>query len=82
MNAVVVKDGRIADIRPLESGNSSVAGILAETGMKTALDYGSDVISPGIVDLHCHFDEPGRADWEGRCPRSPPTSDLRTACEL
>jgi allantoinase len=29
------------------------------------LDVGSAVISPGIVDIHVHLNEPGRMSWEG-----------------
>ncbi|KAL3162052.1 hypothetical protein ABBQ38_009118 [Trebouxia sp. C0009 RCD-2024] len=28
-------------------------------------DYGDAVLSPGLVDLHVHMDEPGREHWEG-----------------
>lgn len=28
-------------------------------------DFGDLVISPGIVDIHVHINEPGRTDWEG-----------------
>jgi allantoinase len=28
-------------------------------------DAGSLVVMPGVVDTHVHFNEPGRADWEG-----------------
>jgi len=29
------------------------------------VDYGSLVVSPGVVDLHVHVNEPGRTEWEG-----------------
>jgi hypothetical protein len=29
------------------------------------MDVGSLVISPGVVDIHTHLNEPGRYDWEG-----------------
>lgn len=29
------------------------------------LDVGSAVVSPGIVDLHVHLNEPGHVGWEG-----------------
>ncbi|KAK3141123.1 hypothetical protein QOZ80_4BG0329840 [Eleusine coracana subsp. coracana] len=29
------------------------------------LDYGDAVIMPGLIDVHAHLDEPGRAEWEG-----------------
>ena len=28
-------------------------------------DYGALVISPGLVDIHVHLNEPGREEWEG-----------------
>lgn len=29
------------------------------------LDVGSATVSPGVIDVHVHFDEPGRMHWEG-----------------
>ena len=29
------------------------------------IDYGYAVISPGVIDVHVHMNEPGREDWEG-----------------
>eukprot|EP00268_Persea_americana_P034305 TRINITY_DN33961_c0_g1_i2.p1 TRINITY_DN33961_c0_g1~~TRINITY_DN33961_c0_g1_i2.p1 ORF type:complete len:504 (-),score=104.83 TRINITY_DN33961_c0_g1_i2:482-1993(-) len=29
------------------------------------VDYGEAVVMPGLVDVHAHLDEPGRAEWEG-----------------
>lgn len=52
---IVVEDGRIAEIGP----GTSVGGwvpIMDATGL---------VALPGFVDIHVHFNEPGRADWEG-----------------
>ena len=28
-------------------------------------DYGRLAISPGLVDVHVHLNEPGREEWEG-----------------
>ena len=28
-------------------------------------DFGDLVVSPGIVDIHVHINEPGRVIWEG-----------------
>ena len=33
--------------------------------LKTIYDYGHAVVSPGLVDMHVHMDEPGREHWEG-----------------
>lgn len=30
-----------------------------------AIDVGSDVIMPGVIDAHVHVNEPGRTEWEG-----------------
>ncbi len=49
-----VRLGRIAEIAPT----------IAESGM-TEIDATGSYIFPGIMDAHVHFNEPGRADWEG-----------------
>lgn len=33
--------------------------------LKNIYDYGHAVMSPGLVDMHVHMDEPGREHWEG-----------------
>ncbi len=58
---VVLPDGVRAASIHIENGR--IARISDEqTG---AYDFGSRVISPGIVDTHVHINEPGRTDWEG-----------------
>ncbi|EEE61915.1 probable allantoinase [Oryza sativa Japonica Group] len=32
---------------------------------RPVVDYGDAVIMPGLIDVHAHLDEPGRAEWEG-----------------
>jgi allantoinase len=51
--AVTLRDGRIEAVTPSAA---------APPG---ALDYGDAVLMPGLVDLHVHLNEPGRAEWEG-----------------
>ena len=52
--AVVVRDGRIADVlRP----DAAAA--------RDAEDLGDLVLMPGLVDTHVHVNEPGRTEWEG-----------------
>jgi allantoinase len=29
------------------------------------IDAGNDLVCPGFVDVHVHFNDPGRRDWEG-----------------
>jgi allantoinase len=52
---VHVRDGRIADIRP----------VLDRPGDIRVIDAGELVVLPGLVDTHVHINDPGRADWEG-----------------
>src|SRR4051794_4895404 len=48
-----VADGRIVEIGP------ELAGGAAE------LDAAGLHVFPGVIDAHVHFNEPGRAEWEG-----------------
>lgn len=55
---VVVRDGRIAAVAAWEGGGEGGDGGAVE-------DLGDLVVMPGVVDLHVHANDPGRADWEG-----------------
>jgi allantoinase len=50
---LLVEDGRIAEIAP---GLPEAPDELDATGLH---------VFPGVVDAHVHFNDPGRADWEG-----------------
>ncbi|HYA16088.1 MAG TPA: allantoinase AllB [Bryobacteraceae bacterium] len=50
---VGVEDGLIAAIGPELSGG------------KHRIDALGHVVLPGLIDVHLHFNDPGRADWEG-----------------
>lgn len=52
---VLVEEERIAAI---------LAAGVAPSGVPL-LDFGELAVSPGLVDIHVHINEPGRADWEG-----------------
>ncbi|KAG8635361.1 allantoinase isoform X2 [Manihot esculenta] len=56
--AVEVKEGNIVSIVKEEDwqGNSKRGHII---------DYGEAVVMPGLIDVHAHLDDPGRAEWEG-----------------
>ncbi|KAF2303356.1 hypothetical protein GH714_017093 [Hevea brasiliensis] len=56
--AVEVKEGIIVSIVKEEDwqGNSKRGQII---------DYDEAVIMPGLIDVHAHLDDPGRAEWEG-----------------
>lgn len=51
---LAVADGRIVAIGPELEGSAAVE--IDATGMH---------MFPGVIDAHVHFNEPGRADWEG-----------------
>lgn len=63
-----MKDGRIAEIAFL-NGEASQANLTAAAflkfGLTTIQDFGDLVVSPGLIDTHVHFNEPGREHWEG-----------------
>lgn len=52
---VRIAGGRIAAVEPWEAARGG-AGVL---------DAGELVVSPGLIDVHVHADEPGRTEWEG-----------------
>lgn len=54
--AVVVEDGRIADI-------VGATDRVARAGAQFVPD--DAVLLPGLVDAHVHVNEPGRTEWEG-----------------
>ncbi len=51
---VAIADGRIAEVAP------EIAGSAHDT-----VDAAGCHVLPGVVDPHVHFNDPGRADWEG-----------------
>ncbi|KAJ0974392.1 hypothetical protein J5N97_016357 [Dioscorea zingiberensis] len=56
--AVEVRGGNIASVIEGEDLQGSFTG-------GHVVDYGDAVVMPGLVDVHAHLDEPGRAEWEG-----------------
>jgi len=54
--AVVVRDGRVADLLPLD------ADVAARDDRRVP---DGQVLLPGLVDTHVHVNEPGRTEWEG-----------------
>lgn len=55
--AVEINEGRIASVNKGENKAGSPKQIV--------IDYGDAVIMPGLIDVHAHLDDPGRAEWEG-----------------
>lgn len=69
--AILISHGRIASmelLQPVQGGSynfsSAARAVLKSTGVHVE-DYGNAIISPGIVDVHVHMNEPGREEWEG-----------------
>jgi allantoinase len=68
---LVIRGGRV--VTPNGSVDTDVAitdGCIAEIGPgvrggKEEIDARGLVVMPGMIDIHLHFNEPGRTDWEG-----------------
>jgi allantoinase len=61
---VILPTGRASVDITVQGGTISAIG----TDLRTAadvIDARGLVVLPGLVDAHVHFNEPGRADWEG-----------------
>ncbi|ROP65427.1 allantoinase AllB [Curtobacterium sp. PhB115] len=54
--AIVVVDGRITDVLPVDATVDAVDERTVPDGQ---------VLLPGLVDTHVHVNEPGRTEWEG-----------------
>lgn len=67
VHAVHVKGGRIAGLylRPATADEALPLAVEKLAQRLAVLDYGNAVISPGLIDMHVHMNEPGREDWEG-----------------
>ncbi|KAM1455825.1 allantoinase-like isoform X1 [Malus sylvestris] len=56
--AVEIMDGKIASIVKEEEKHGKIR-------LENVMDYGEAVVMPGLIDVHAHLDDPGRAEWEG-----------------
>lgn len=62
---IVLPDGvRRADLAVLRGKFVQIAPEITDPAV-TMLDAKGSYVFPGIIDAHVHFNEPGRADWEG-----------------
>jgi len=52
--SLAIRDGMITTAGPNIPGSATAE-----------IDFGDALILPGWIDAHVHFNEPGRADWEG-----------------
>lgn len=66
---IVTTDGIICGA--VEVKGKFITSVVTENDWRGAskgeqvIDYGEAVVMPGLVDVHAHLDDPGRADWEG-----------------
>ena len=49
----------------ITNGLFTAVGPSLNESAKEEIDFGNDVLLPGWIDAHVHFNEPGRTDWEG-----------------
>ena len=69
---LVVRGGRLVTPEGIRRADLGVAGgrsvrlapVIEEDAAKV-VSAGGRYVFPGIIDAHVHFNEPGRADWEG-----------------
>jgi len=54
LGALSISDGVVTSAGPDISGSA-----------REEINFGDALILPGWIDAHVHFNEPGRADWEG-----------------
>ncbi|MGH2500391.1 MAG: amidohydrolase family protein, partial [Candidatus Limnocylindria bacterium] len=62
---VVLEDGVVARDILVRDGTIAALAAPGEGASGEAIDARGLLVLPGVVDAHVHFNEPGRADWEG-----------------
>src|SRR5579871_672151 len=67
---VVIRGGTLVGPRLLESDIAIIDGKIASIGLdlpgaNEEIDARGLHIFPGLIDVHLHFNEPGRTEWEG-----------------
>src|SRR4051812_44056960 len=71
MHELVVRGGRVITPQGAIEADIAIGGErITEVGAelpagKLEIDAAGLAIFPGVIDIHLHFNEPGRADWEG-----------------
>ena len=71
MSDLVIRGGSVITPQGVVDADIAIEGehIAAVAGEVPAAKQGIDAsgltILPGLIDIHLHFNEPGRADWEG-----------------
>lgn len=62
--AVVIPEG-VVNVDIAVDGGMITAIAPELPGAATEIDARSLTVLPGVIDIHVHFNEPGRTDWEG-----------------
>ena len=68
---LIVRGGKVVrdSLETLDIGISNGKIVMLEAEILTSSTSEIDArglhIMPGMIDVHVHFNEPGRADWEG-----------------
>lgn len=62
-SAVRVKGDLVVGVHPVARGELSELRLQFQDA--EIIDYGDLVVSPGLIDVHTHLNEPGRVEWEG-----------------
>jgi len=71
MHDLVIRGGRIVTTAGIREGDVAVSdGTITEVGPQLAggreeIDARGLTVLPAVVDVHVHFNEPGRTEWEG-----------------
>jgi allantoinase len=71
-DSFLIRGGRVVtpqgvlqtDLAVVDGQIASMGAGLSDTG-STVVDAAGQWVFPGVIDAHVHFNEPGRADWEG-----------------
>lgn len=71
MTDLVIRGGQVVTPRGVATGDIAVddgriAAIAPELpGARREINARGLIVLPGLIDVHVHFNEPGRTDWEG-----------------
>src|SRR5512134_2514516 len=69
---VIIRGGAVVTAREVLNTDIGIRdGLLVSFGENLGDDAGETIdasglhVFPGVIDAHVHFNEPGRAEWEG-----------------
>src|SRR3954470_7572804 len=68
---LIIRGGAVVSGTSVEPADIGVeGGVIREVGRELGggreeIDAGGLTIFPGLIDVHLHFNEPGRTEWEG-----------------